>query len=64
MNLLPFRKRVQKYNFFSNWPNNSTNFFWIISLNTDNQENKTIFQWDNLAIRVRVYGKLVYKAMV
>ena len=35
MNSLPFRKRVQKYNFFLNWQNISTNFFelffkWLI----------------------------------
>ena len=35
MNWLPFRKRVQKYNFFLNWQNISTIFFevffkWLI----------------------------------
>ena len=35
MNSLPFRKRVQKYNFFSNWQNISTKIFelffkWLI----------------------------------
>ena len=29
MNSLPFRKRVQKYNFFLNWQNISTNFFEV-----------------------------------
>ena len=29
MNWLPFRKRVQKYNFFLNWQNISTNFFEV-----------------------------------
>ena len=35
MNSLPFRKRVQKYNFFLNWQNISTKIFelffkWLI----------------------------------
>ena len=29
MNSLPFRKRVQKYNFFLNWQNISTIFFEV-----------------------------------
>ena len=29
MNSLPFRKRVQKYNFFLNWQNNLSDFFWL-----------------------------------
>ena len=37
MNLLPSRKRVQKYNNFSNWPNNLSNFFWRIFYSIDNQ---------------------------
>ena len=45
MNWLPFRKRVQKYNFFLNWQNISTNFFEVF------------FKWLKISIPLTPEGR-------
>ena len=73
MNSLPFRKRVQKYNFFLNWQNISTRIFelffkWLeISMPITSEVDKNLIppspeggtKWEEIG-KKQLFGSLSY----